>query len=111
VAPFEEFVGDACGSRGGFVGRARKVARDLFFRDGRKFARGKRGRVRGVRIRDRLRDDREESIRQDLTEVGVGCSESPVEFKEGWDLVDASPVTPCCGLPQSVAGNSGEIVI
>ena len=62
MAPLQEFVCDSRGARGRFVGHAGKVARDLLIGDRCEILRGKGGRVRGVGIRDQLRDDGEESV-------------------------------------------------
>jgi len=62
MTPFEEFVSDARGARGRLVGRACEVTQDLFIQNGCKATRWERGRIVGVRYRDRMRDDGEESV-------------------------------------------------
>ena len=66
VAPFQEFVGDACGARSGFVGSAGEIAGDFLIGNGCEFPRGEWDGVGGIRVRDRFWDNREKSVRQNL---------------------------------------------
>ena len=111
MAPLEEFVGDACRTRSRFVGHAGEIPGDLLVGDGHEISRGEGEGVGGVRVGDRLRDDGEKPIRQDLAEVCVGGGKSAIEFEEGGNLVGTSPMTPGRGLPQGVAGDSGEVIV
>ena len=111
VAPLQEFVSDARGARSGFVQRAGEVAGHFLLRNGGELSGGERRRVRWVGVRDQFRDCWEEPVGQDLVEVGMGCGEGAVEFQEGRDLVGMLTMMPCCGFPQGVAGDGGEVII
>jgi len=111
VAPLQEFVSNSCGAGSRFVGCAREIAGDFLVGNGREISRGEQGGVRGVGVGDRLWDDREEPIRQDLAKVCVGGGKSTIKFQEGGDFVGASTVAPSCGFPQGIAGDCGEVIV
>ena len=73
VTPFEEFVCNACGTQCQLVGGACKVTGNLFICDGVEATWWEGGWVIQVRVWDRLGDSGEESVRQNLMQVGVGC--------------------------------------
>ena len=78
MTPFEKFVGDARRSWSGFVRCVREVVGYFFVRNPGKLAGGEGVWVRGVGVRDWLRDCWEKPIRQHLAEVCVRCGKGTI---------------------------------